>query len=105
MRTVFFGGANTLDNFIAGPGDNIDWIRHGAEAMELLGKMWASLDTIVMGRKTYEATRRLVKDGEGPPEGAFAGVTSYVLSRTLRSVAAGTTLVSEDGADFVRRLK
>src|SRR5689334_3971768 len=72
MRTVFFGGANTLDNFIAGPGDNIDWIRHGAEAMELLGKMWASLDTIVMGRKTYEATRRLVKDGEGPPEGAFA---------------------------------
>jgi dihydrofolate reductase len=105
MRTVFFGGANTLDNFIAGPGDDIGWIRHGKEAMELLGKLWASLDTIVMGRKTYEATRRLVQGSEGPPEGAFAGISSYVLSRTLRTVPPGTTLVRENGVDFVRRLK
>ena len=105
MRTVFFGGANTLDNYIAGPGDDIDWIRHGKEAMALLGRMWKSLDTIVMGRKTYEATRKLIKDGEAPPEGAFSGITSYVVSRTLPSVAAGATLVREDGVAFVRQLK
>ena len=105
MRTVFFGGANTLDNFIAGPGDDIGWIRHGKEAMALLGKMWASLDTIVMGRKTYEATRRLLKEGETPPDGALSGITSYVLSRTLSTVPAGTNLIREDGVEFVRRLK
>jgi dihydrofolate reductase len=73
--------------------------------MAVLGEMWKKMDTIVMGRKTYEATRKMIEAGEAPPEDASGGVTSYVLSRTLTAVAPGATLVGEDGAAFVRRLK
>src|SRR5262245_908901 len=105
MRTVSFGGANSLDNFITGPNGGIDWIRHAREAMELLGRMWQTLDTIVMGRKTYEASLRMMAEGAVPPDHAAAGITSYVLSRTLTETPKSVTLVREDGAAFVRRLK
>jgi dihydrofolate reductase len=105
MRTVIFGGANTLDNFIAGPDGGIDWIRHDRDAMAILGKMWKTMDTIVMGRKTYEASLKMAEDGAGPPDHAFEGITSYVLSRTLTDAPKHVNLVREDGAEFVRRLK
>jgi len=105
MRTVIFGGANTLDNFIAGPDGGIDWIRHDRDAMAVLGKMWKTMDTIVMGRKTYEASLKMAGEGEAPPDHAFQGITTYVLSRTMTGEPKNGTLVREDGAEFVRRLK
>ena len=58
------------------------------------------IDTIIMGRKTYEVA---AKSGQGG--GGFPGVSTYIFSRTLTSVPKGATLVSEDVADFVRRLR
>jgi dihydrofolate reductase len=100
MRKVTFGGASTLDNFIASKDDTVDWILWNKEAGEIMRDYWKTIDTIVMGRRTYEVAAR-----NGPlPE--HKGVKTYVLSRTLKK--RGTkqlTFVSEDAVDFVRRLK
>ena len=105
MRTVIFGGANSLDNYIARPDGGVDWLLFGAEAGAIMAETWKTIDTIVMGRKTYEAAQKMAKEGQGPAEDAFPGVATYVCSRTLTDIAPGATLVREDAAEFVRRLK
>jgi dihydrofolate reductase len=105
MRTVLFGGANSLDNFIARADGSVDWLIFGDEAAAIMTEAFKTIDTIVMGRKTYEAAQKMSQDGAGAAEGAFPGVTTYVVSRTLSDIAAGATLVREDAAAFVRRLK
>jgi dihydrofolate reductase len=105
MRTVIFGGANSLDNYIAGPGGRVDWLLFGDEAAAIMAETWKTIDTIVMGRKTYEAAQKMTQEGQGQAEDAFPGVTTYVVSRTLTELAAGATLIREDAAAFVRRLK
>jgi len=55
----------------------------------------------VMGRRTYEVAMKNSGGGDGS---AYPGVTSYVFSRTLKK-AKGVKIISEDAADFVRKLK
>jgi dihydrofolate reductase len=63
---------------------------------------WKTIDTLVMGRKTYEAAAKMDK-GE---EKLYSGVKSYVLSRTLKPRKRGSLdIVSEDAVKFVARLK
>ena len=99
-RKVTFGGANSLDNFIARPDHAVDWLMWSNEAGDIMKDYWSTVDTIIMGRKTYEVA---AKSGQGG--GGFPGVSTYIFSRTLNSAPKGATLVSEDVADFVRRLK
>ena len=54
MRKVTFGGANSLDNYFARKDGGMDWLMWSEEAMELTKDLWPKIDTIVMGRKTYE---------------------------------------------------
>ncbi|MDQ3818612.1 MAG: dihydrofolate reductase family protein [Acidobacteriota bacterium] len=101
MRKITYGCANSLDNYIARPDHTFDWIMHGKEAMEVLSDYWKTIDTILMGRKTYEVTLQHSK-GKNPS----AGMKTYVFSRTLKSGEMdGVEIVSADAAEFVRRLK
>jgi len=100
MRKVVFGGANSLDNYFARKDDAVDWLMWSDEVTEFLADYWKRFDTIVMGRRTYEVSLQM---GGG---GAFPGVKSYVFSKTLKTTpAAGVELISEDVAEFVRKLK
>jgi len=99
VRRVMYGGANTLDNYIARTDDSFDWILHSPEANEFLKKMWESLDTIVMGRRTYEVATRM---GHGV---GHTGITTYVCSRTLTEVAGKNTELATDAVSLVKRLK
>ena len=98
MRTVTYGGATSLDMFITGPAESVDWIVWSEDVQKLMAEYWATIDTILMGRKTYEFA---AKGGGG---GEMPGITSYVFSRTLKE-APGATVVSEDAGGFVRALK
>ena len=105
MRHVTFGGANSLDNFIARPDDGVDWLLWCNEAAQVMAEFWPTIDTVVMGRKTYDVQRRMSENGVSP-EGDYSGVRTYVFSRTLpEGTHGGATIVREDAADFVRRLK
>jgi dihydrofolate reductase len=101
VRKVTFGGANSLDNYIARPDHAVDWLLWGEEAAAYMVDYWKSIDTVLMGRKTYEVAAR-----SGQSAGSFPGVKSFVFSRTLPEGSAGeATIVREDAAEFVRRLK
>lgn len=99
MRKVTFGGANSLDNFIARKDDSVDWLFWNQEVTAIMKAFWKTIDTVVMGRRTYEVAARI-------GGGAYPHVKNYVFSRTLKKLPdKKIQLVSEDAADFVRKLK
>jgi dihydrofolate reductase len=53
MRLVRYGGAMSLDGYIAGPNGEYDWIVIDPE-MDFAA-MSAEFDTYLIGRKTFEA--------------------------------------------------
>lgn len=101
MRKVTFGGANSLDNYIARKDHSVDWLMWSDETADILKDYWKTIDTIVMGRKTFEAGLKYSK-GKNP----YPGMKSYVLSRTLDAGEnEGFQIVNEDAAEFVQKLK
>ena len=104
MRKVTFGGANSLDNYFARKDDSVDWLMWSDEAALVMKDFWKTIDTVVMGRRTYEVALRMGAGG-----GAYPGVTNYVFSRTMKpgakKKASSLEFVSEDAAEFVRKLK
>jgi dihydrofolate reductase len=100
MRKVTFGGAVSLDNFIARKDGSYDWIMWSKESGEYMSNYWKTIDTILMGRKTYEVALQHGATGEQ------AGMKTYVFSRTLPPRRTERLMVlSDDVVDFVRRLK
>lgn len=99
MRKVTYGGANSLDNFIARKDDAVDWLMFSKEVTAIMRDYWKTIDTIVMGRRTYEVA---MKSGGGG--GSYPGIKTYVFSRTLKKTK-GVEIISEDAAEFVRKLK
>ena len=100
MRTVTYGAACSLDGFIAAADGAIDWLHFSRDVQETTGAYWATIDTVLMGRRTWEVAVRQGGGGSGP------GIATYVFSRTLTSIdRPGVTLVSSDPGEFVRDLK
>ncbi|NOT35273.1 MAG: dihydrofolate reductase [Candidatus Eisenbacteria bacterium] len=96
MRRVRLSVATSLDGYIAGPNGESDWIVMDPD-MDF-GALMGAFDTVLLGRKTYEATRH--HGGGGMP-----GVQAYVFSRTLRQEDCPGVIVSADPAATVTALK
>lgn len=104
MRKVVYGGACSLDGFLAGPAGELDWLHFSKDVAAEMQARWATVDTLVFGRKTWEDA--VARSGGAGGGGAMPGVNAYVCSRTLTSVPDGApTLVAGDAVDFVRDLK
>lgn len=98
-RKVTFGVANSLDNFIAGENHAVDWLVWNDEVASITAKFWKTIDTVVMGRKTYEVA---AKSGTT----SYPGVRNIVFSRTrVDSPDEHIEIVSEDAPQFLRKLK
>ena len=108
MRKVTFGGANSLDNFIARKDGAFDWIMWSEETGEIMKDYWTNIDTMVMGRKTWDvalanAPKKSKKKKAGNP---YGDMKTYVFSRTLEAGEQdGAIIVNEDPGSFVRELK
>jgi dihydrofolate reductase len=100
MRKVTFGVANSLDNFIARKNGAVDWLMWSDEAAAVMKDFWQKIDTILLGRKTYEVGLALSKGKKNP----YPHMKTYVFSRTLKE-AEGAEIISENAAEFVRELK
>src|SRR2546427_13130213 len=99
MRKVTFGGANSLDNYFARKDDAVDWLLWTEEVNDIQEKFWKTIDTVVMGRRTYEVAS---KQGMY----SYPGVKNYVLSRTMKkSPNKNVKIISQDLVKFVRKLK
>jgi dihydrofolate reductase len=101
MRKVTYGGAISLDGFLAGPDERLDWLRWTEDSAKLASEVFHGVDTILMGRKTFEAGQRM---GGGP---RMKGVVTYVFSRTLQRLPQGAdgVLLRDEAAEFVRSIK
>ena len=98
MRQVIFRVAASVDGFIAGPHGEVDWIVHDP-AVDF-AKVYESVDTVLLGRRTYELTRQ---PGAPPwPQGWQV----YVFSRTLPPEEhPGVTVVRADAGARVAALR
>lgn len=112
MRTVTYGGAVSLDGFLAGVDGSIDWLHFSKDVQQVMTDYWKDVDTILMGRKTYEVSVAMRPSSAKKPTKAKStkrrepAMHSYVFSRTLRAIDdPGVELVSSDAAEFVRELK
>ena len=78
MRKVIAYLAISADGFIARRNGAVDWLERPRAAGDYgMGKFYRSIDTVLMGRKTWAMARRL-----GQP--AYPGKMNYVFSRSPR---------------------
>jgi dihydrofolate reductase len=99
MRKVTFGVANSLDNFIARRDHAVDWLVWDDEVAAISAEFWKTIDTVLMGRKTYEV---MLKIGTT----SYPGVKNYVFSRTMKeSPDEKVEIINTDVTEFVRDLK
>ena len=98
MRRVLYRVAASLDGYIAGPHGELDWIVHDPTVD--LAKIYESVDTVLLGRRTYELTRQ-----PGAPPWP-TGWQIYVFSRTLTPEEhPGVTVVRADAGSCVAALR
>jgi dihydrofolate reductase len=112
VRTITYGGAVSLDGFLAGVDGSIDWLHFSKDVQQVMTDFWKDVDTILMGRKTYEvAVAQKPRSAKKPARARSTkrkepAMRTYVFSRTLKSTDdPGVELVAADAADFVRDLK
>lgn len=98
MRLVRYGGAMSLDGYIAGPNGEYDWIVMDPE-IDFAGMM-RRFDTYLIGRKTFEVMQRMGNDAKPTP-----GIQNVVFSRTLRQADYPDVIVSDDAIRFVTELR
>jgi dihydrofolate reductase len=115
MRTVTYGGAASLDGFLAGPHGALDWLHFSQDVQQIIAAYWKTIDTVLMGRKTYSASlaaqgrptkRTSARSAKAKAKAKAPAIRTYVFSRTLTEVDdPGVEVVSSDATEFVRNLK
>ena len=97
MRRIRYSVAISLDGYIAGPNGEFDWILMDPDIN--FAEMTEQFDTYLLGRRTFEVTRR---HGQVPTP----GVRTFVFSRTLRqSDYNDVTIVGDNWRQVVQSLR
>ena len=98
MRAVRYNVAASLDGYVAGPDGEFDWIPDDP-TVDFAG-LFARVDTVLLGRKSYEAAQVM----GGSAWGKKARV--FVFSTTLRAEDhPRVTVVGDDAAHRVQALR
>src|SRR5207245_11009155 len=113
MRKVIASPFITLDGFIAGPQGELDWAAGGGEFdREMLPLLLKRVDTIVLGRVTYQelaAYWPFASTEDDINAELMNTVSKLVFSRTLEQVEWGKWgniwLVKDDPAEVIAHLK
>jgi dihydrofolate reductase len=106
-RKIIVHIATSADGFIGRSDGSVDWLeRPSPEGNYGLGAFYASIDTILWGRKTYDMALEFQK--KGVAGSAFdTRVKNYVFTRSLPEGAApaGVEFVNEPVKAFAGRLR
>jgi dihydrofolate reductase len=102
MRTITYGAATSLDGFIARKDQAVDWLAWSDDVSAIMSQYWSTVDTVLMGRKTYE----IAAASEHGAGGGLQGIKTYVFSRTLKPREhRSVSVVADDAVPFVAGLK
>ncbi|MBY8911469.1 dihydrofolate reductase family protein [Bacillus sp. YC2] len=101
QRNLVFYGAVSADGYLARENHSLDWLigTEGEEDTDY-ADFYETVDTIIMGRKTYEEILTLL-----PEEFPYKGKECFVFSRTSTGSNEYVQFIHEDPADFIKALK
>lgn len=100
MRKIIVYVATSADGYIARPDGDVAWLDRPSTAGDYgMAAFYKSIDTTLMGRKTYDVAVKFGQKG-------YAGKMNYVFSRARRrSRTPNVAFVREEVGDFARRLR
>lgn len=99
MRNVVLGLGISLDGYIARPNGAVDFVVMPRDYS--MASFFATIDTAIMGRKTFDVARQMVR-------GSFAvpSMANYVFSRSQPpGERDGVIFVNESPATLIRQLR
>ena len=101
MRNVIVFIACSLDGFIAKPNDDLSFLTIVEQEGEDYGysNFIKTVDTVIMGRKTYDWVMRQV------PVFPHADKESYIITRTPRPAAGNSTFYTGEIKELIQQLK
>lgn len=117
MRKVVLQEFISLDSLAAGPNDNVDYIPASTKGDQSFGKeqekLMNSIDTILLGRVTYQMFAdywpKVTKGKEKPFADKLNSIPKIVFSKTLESAPWGdweeAKVVSDDAVKEIAKLK
>lgn len=98
MRRVVLGLGISLDGYIARPNGAVDFLFMPKDYS--MANFFATVDTAVMGRKTFDIARRMGGGSFGP------SMKAYVFSHSLPpGERDGVTFVNQSPATFIAQLR
>jgi dihydrofolate reductase len=103
MRKVILGLAVTLDGYIEGPNGEYDWCFTDQDYG--LSEFFSRVDTIFIGRKSYEMARQHAKNNNGELVPGLPRMKEYVFSQTLKHVEEDAILLSGDTLAEAKKIK
>ena len=105
-RKIVVSIATSADGYIARKDGAVDWLdRPRPKGNYGMGEFWKSIDTILIGRKTYDMAVKFVKEGKASPE-MFRSIKHYGFSRQPpKQVMDGFEFVKEPIKKFTKRLR
>ena len=104
-RKIIARLATSADGFLARPDGSVEWLdRPRPKHFYGMGEFYKSVDTILLGRKTYDFALGFQEKSKSAS--VFdAKMKYYVFSRTLSSSAEGTELVKKPVKQFAQHLR
>ncbi len=106
-RKIIVYIATSADGYIARPDGDVEWLNRRPDTVDYgMRRFYASIDTILWGRKTYDWLLNYHKK-RGKTEGLFdTSVANYVFSRKPpRRPAKGVDFVTTSVKAFAKRLR
>jgi dihydrofolate reductase len=101
MGKLVFYGAISLDGYLAGAEDQLDWLlATDTGASTTYEKFFETIDAIAMGRKTYEEAKKMLATEMLYPE-----KENYVFSRQMQTNPKDAVVVNQDPVVFLSQLK
>jgi dihydrofolate reductase len=106
MRTLFHQTMVTADGRMSGPDGELDWHIVDDGFASYVDGMLRSIDTILLGRRTYEGLAGYWPDAEEPEAPLMNRLAKVVFSSTLSEATwENSRVVDGDAVAEVRRLK
>ncbi|HEX9256190.1 MAG TPA: dihydrofolate reductase family protein [Candidatus Angelobacter sp.] len=99
MRKLKYYVAASVDSFIARADGSVDWLERGGKEDYGMKEFYATLDTVLIGRKTHDFMVSMKME-------SYPKVTNYVFSRSKPAGKRGKVeFVSQNASAFVADLK